>query len=190
MKAALGIAAVALLATGPAAAQQVHIDYNPTADFGSYRTFAWHDTPKISIYDDNPLNHSRIKHGVAYYLIRAGMVEDTEDPDLNVTYYGEVDSEFEVNTLAAAGYNIPTDWEWDPYWGNAAGTQTTTSNVHKAGTLVIDIWDARTDEMVWRGTMVAVLNDNPKKTAKKIEKGIEKMVDKWQKMRAKDPLLK
>jgi hypothetical protein len=189
MKTAAAVAIVLGLAAAPVAAQQVHIDYNPTADFGSYHTFAWHDTPTISIYDENPLNHSRIKHGVEYYLIKAGMVEDTEDPDLYVTYYGEVDSDFEVNTLAAAGYNIPTDWEWDPYWGNAAGTQTTTSTIRKAGTVVIDIWDARTSKMVWRGTMSAVLDDNPKKTAKKIEKGIKKMVEKWQKLRAKDPLL-
>jgi hypothetical protein len=189
MKTVAALVVAVGFAAAPAAAQQVYIDYNPTAKFGSYKTFAWHDTPQVSIYNQNPLNHSRIKHGFAYYLIKAGMVEDTESPDVFVTYYGEVDSEFEVNTLAAAGYNIPTDWEWDPYWGNAAGTQTTTSTVQKAGTLVIDIWDIRTKEIIWRGTMTAVLNDNPQKTAKKIEKGIKKMVEKWQKQRAKDPLL-
>lgn len=186
MRIAFRAVLLVLLAASPAAAQKVYVDYSPLADFGSYKTFAWSSTPEISLFDNNPLNHSRIKHAIEYYLVQAGMTEDTENPDIYVTYYGEVDTDFSINTVAAAGYGIPTDFAWDPYWGNAAGTMTTTGVEQKAGTLVIDIWDAKTQKLIWRGSMEGTLTDNLRKGAEKIEKGIQKMVKKWQKQRAQD----
>ena len=186
MNRALGLCIILALAATPAAAQKVYIDYSPLADFGSYKTFAWTETPEASIYDNNPLNHSRIKHAVEYYLVQGGMVEVTENPDLYVTYYGESDTDFNVNISAAAGYLYPTDWTWDPYWGNASGTMTTTTTEYKAGTLVIDIWDAKTQKIVWRGSMSGTITEDLRKGAKKLDKGIEKMVKKWRKQRAKD----
>ena len=112
-------------------------------------------------------------------------MEVDEDPDLYVTYYGETDREFNINT-SLAGYGFATDWQWDPFWGNASGTTTTTTSVQKSGTLVIDIWDAETMKLVWRGTMEGTLTDNLQKSAKMIEKGIGKIVKKWRKMREKD----
>lgn len=182
----LMIVTIALVVfASPATAQHVYVDYSPTGDFGNYKTFAWGSTPQASLLDNNPLNHSRIKHTVDYYLVKGGMIEVTEDPDLYVTYYGETDTEFNVN-VAMTGYGFATDWAWDPYWGSASGTTTTTATVHKAGTLVIDIWDAKTQKLIWRGSMEGTLTDNLQKSAKQIEKGIAKIVKKWQKMRAQE----
>jgi len=185
MNRTLILAVIVSLAAIPAAAQKVYVDYSPLADFGNYKSFKWGETPQASIYDNNPLNHSRIKHGIEYYLIKGGMMEVDEDPDLYVTYYGETDREFNINT-SLAGYGFATDWQWDPFWGNASGTTTTTTSVQKSGTLVIDIWDAETMKLVWRGTMEGTLTDNLQKSAKMIEKGIGKIVKKWRKMREKD----
>jgi len=179
------IAIAVCLAAAPAAAQKVYVDYSPLADIGNYKSFAWVATPEASIYDQNPLNHSRIKNAIEYYLVKGGMVEDTENPDLFVTYHGETDSSFSINA-SAIGYGFPSDWTWDPYWGTAAGTMTTTPVEQKAGTLVIDIWDANTQKLIWRGSMSGTLTDNPQKGIKKIDQGIQKMVKKWQKMREKD----
>jgi hypothetical protein len=181
------VALVLVVFAAPAAAQKVHVDYSPTAAFGSYKTFAWADTPEASIYDNNPLNHSRIKHAVEYYLIQGGMMEDTDDPDLYVTYHGETDEEFDVN-ISILGYGYATDWTWDPYWGNAAGTTTTTTSTYASGTLVIDIWDAEAKKLIWRGSMEGTLTDDLRKGAKMIDKGIEKMVKKWRKMKEKEGL--
>lgn len=179
------ITVVALALAAPAAAQRVYVDYSPLADFGSYRTFKWAETPSPSVYDNNPLNHSRIKHTVEYYLIRAGMTEVDDDPDLYVTYHGESSEDFEINT-SILGYGFATDWQWDPYWGNASGMTTTTGRTYSSGTLVIDIWDAKTKKLIWRGVMEGTLTDDLRKGAKKIDQGIEKMVKKWRKMRAKE----
>jgi hypothetical protein len=115
------------------------------------------------------------------------MVENTDDPELYVTYYGEADEEFRVNTFNSGGYGYSSGWAWDPFWGGSAvGMTATTPIVHQAGTLVIDIWDAKTMKIVWRGTMTATIPENPQKSAKKLDKGIKKMIEKWRKMYAKD----
>ena len=187
----IGLTAIIAIATvgfaTPAAAQKSYIDYDRTVDMKSFKTYAWASTPDISIYDDNPLMHSRIKNAIEYYLGKGGMVENTDDPDLWVTYYGESDRDFKVNTHATAGYGFGAGWAWDPYWGNSAVGMTATTPVEqKAGTLVIDMWDAKTMKIVWRGTMTATIPENPQKSHKKLDKGIEKMVKKWQKMYAED----
>jgi hypothetical protein len=188
MNKALGLIIVIILVAIPATAQKVYVDYSPLADFDSYKTFAWGPTPQASLQDNNPLNHSRIKHGIEYYLIKGGMSENLEDPDLYVTYYGEAEENVSINTSLAGygGYGYGAGWTWDPYWGSSVGMTTTTPIVHEAGTLVIDLWDAKTKKIVWRGTMTATIPANPQKGAKKIENGLEKIVKKWQKMRAKE----
>lgn len=191
------LAAVVLVilaaAAGPAAAQKVYVDYSPLADFSSYKTFAWGPTPQASLLDNNPLNHSRVKNAVRYHLSKSGLteVEPDQGPQLLVTYHGEVDSEVSVNSFADqyAAYGYPAGWVWDTAWVNAAGMTSTTPIVHKAGTLVIDIWDAEKQSIIWRGTITGTLTDDLQKGAKKLERGIEKLVAKWQEMRAKDPLL-
>jgi hypothetical protein len=184
---ALGLAIVIACIAAPAAAQKVYVDYDRTVDIKSYKTYAWASTPTVSVYDNNPLIHSRIKNAIEYYMGQGGMVENTDDPDVYVTYYGESDEEFKVNTFNTAGYGYGAGWAWDPFWGGSAvGMTATTPIVHQAGTLVIDIWNAKTMKIVWRGTMTATIPENPQKSAKKLDKGIKKMIEKWRKMYVKD----
>ena len=182
----LVLAIAIVIIAAPAAAQKVYVDYDRTVDMESFKTYAWASTPNISVYDNNPLMHSRIKNAIEYYIGQGGMVENTDDPDLWVTYYGESDEEFSVNTFNTAGYGYGAGWSTDPYWGSSIGMTATTPIVHEAGTLVIDIWDANTMKIVWRGTMTATIPDNPQKSHKKLDKGIEKMIKKWRKMYAED----
>jgi hypothetical protein len=182
----LAVVLIACLAA-PVAAQKSYVDYDRTADMKSYKTYAWSSTPEVSVYDDNPLMHSRIKNAIEYYLHQGGIIENTDDPDLWVTYYGEADHDFEVNTFASAGYGYGPGWQSNSPWGGSAvGMTATTPIPQKAGTLVIDLWDAKTMKIVWRGTMTATIPDNPQKSHKKLDKGIQKMVEKWRKMYAED----
>ena len=68
----IAIAIVGIAA--PAAAQKSYIDYDRTVDMKSFKTYAWASTPDVSIYDDNPLMHSRIKNAIEYYMGKGGMV--------------------------------------------------------------------------------------------------------------------
>jgi len=183
----LAVAIVLVFIAVPAGAQKVYVDYDRNVDMKSYKTYAWGPTPSVSVYDNNPLLHSRIKNAIEYYLIKGGMVENTDHPDLYATYYGKIDEDFQVNIFASAGYAYGPGWTWDSYWGGSnVGMTATTPIPEKAGTVVIDLWDAKTKKIVWRGTMEGTIPQNPQKATKKVDKGIQKMVKKWQEMYAKD----
>lgn len=178
-----GLFVVALLVAAPAAAQKVFVDYDRSADLESYKTFAWGPTPDTSIKGESPLMHSRIKNAIEYHLTEGGLVEDMENPDLYVTYHTSTKEEVQLHTT---GYGYGGGWGWSPYWGGGMSSSTTTSHTYERGSLIIDIWDAKKKEAVWRGTAQAVVKQNPERAAKQIEKAINKIVKRWQKMRAKD----
>ena len=179
MKKVLTITALVLLMALPAAAQKVHIDYDETADFSSFKTFAWAPTPEVSLEDSSPLMHSRIKNAIEYQLTTGGLVEDMESPDLYVTYHGEEKEEMRIDTQTW-GYGRGRGWRWDPFWGSRF-RDTTTVHTYEVGTLIIDIWDAEAKKLIWRGTATATIPSKPEKQAKLIDETVAKIARQWEK---------
>jgi len=174
---------IALLMAAPAAAQKVYVDYDQSVDFTSFKTFAWGPTPETSVKGESPLMHSRIKNSIEFHLTEGGLVEDTENPDLYVTYHGSSREETRLTTTGM-GYGYGGGWGWNAHYPNF--NTTTTSHTYDRGTLIIDLWDANTKEAIWRGTAEAVVKTNPQQAAKQLEKAINKIVKRWQKQHAKD----
>ena len=58
-------------------------------------------------------------------------------------------------------------------------TSTTTSQTIHTGTLVIDIWDARADALVWRGQVSDTITGNPDQTADSIKRWVDKVFKKY-----------
>jgi Domain of unknown function (DUF4136) len=50
-----------------------------------------------------------------------------------------------------------------------------TVQTYTEGTLVVDLYDATTRKMVWRGVAQATVSDKPEKNALKIDKSLAKM---------------
>jgi hypothetical protein len=187
MKRAIGLLIAALVVAAPAAAgTKVYVDYDRDADLDSYKSFAWGPTLQMNpTFDDAaPLAHAWIKNAVEYYLITAGLIEDLENPDLKVTYYSNSSEIVQIQTIHA-GYDFGGGWYRDPIWGPTSGFSTATQTYDK-GTLVIDIWDARTNRAVWRGVATGVVKEDPTKMTKQIDKVIAKMVKRFQEMRRKE----
>ena len=62
-------------------------------------------------------------------------------------------------------------------------TASTTVTTYQRGTLIIDVLDAREKKLIWRGTAEGIVPEKPEKEARKIEKAIDKIVSKWQRMK-------
>jgi len=172
------------LAAVPCAAQKVYVDYDAYADFNSYKSFAWVDTNTTSLKMDYPEVDSMIKNNLEYYMVKGGLVEDTKDPDLYITYHASTRNQTQFMT-STFGYGYGAGWNWGPYWGPRMVSGTMATEFVK-GTMIIDIWDARKKEALFRGTVTKIHADNPMKAIKQIDNGIDKIVDKFRKMRAKD----
>jgi len=193
MKLTASILFALILLSGSAIAQTVDIDFDRDFDYegAKIKTFAWVTTPDTSVEQHDPLMHSRILNGIEYYLTRAELREvgQDENPDVYVTYHASSKEEVHLNTTTM-GYGYPGGWGhagWGGGWyGGSMGTSTTSVSTYQKGTLVVDVWDAESDKLVWRGMASnIVVTQNPEKMHKKIDKALKKMMDKWAKIKKK-----
>jgi hypothetical protein len=162
------MAAMVLMTSGVAFAQKVSADYNKSTNFAAYKTYTWIKEPKSS----DPLTRQRIIDEVNGALASKGLQPVTDNPDLAIAVHSATKEEKSLDTF----YNgFGGGWRW----GGGFGNLTTRVETYEVGTLVIDIFDARTKEALWRGTSTKTLSDNPQKNAASLNKAIDKMFSKF-----------
>ena len=169
----LGLLATTLVAG--CSSMKVDTDYARQADFSKYKTFAYKDT-ELSISDTQPLAHERLVNAIRRELEAKGLKEVSSNPDLYVTYYGE-DKENIVLDTTHFGYGYGPGWYW--HGGMGMGSTTTRVRTYTTGTLVVDLWDAKAEQLVWRGTASDTVSDNEEKNARKIQTVLRKMFEKY-----------
>jgi len=175
MRRYIGLVILVIVAAVSASAMDIYVDYDRSGRFSWYKTYAWMDTDETSLEGHNDLMHSRIKTAIMQQLSQGRMTENTENPDLYVTYHAGSRQAVYVDPVAF-GYGFGSGW-------GGLGVSTARSSTYEQGTLVIDIWEAETKKLVWRGVAVDAFSDNPDKADKMINKAIEKMISKWRKMK-------
>jgi hypothetical protein len=164
--AALAVAA-GLLLNGPVAhAQTVTYDYDKAASFSTFRTYAW--VAGTSVPD--ALIDKRIVAAIDAELANKGLrkVDATADPDVVVAYHATFDT-----TLQIAGFGSG----WGGY--RFGGTRTGAARAEEilVGTLIVDVVDARSKSIAWRGsaTKDVDLRADPEKRDKNIRRAAEKL---------------
>jgi hypothetical protein len=137
-------------------AQHVNTDSDPSAPFTTYTTYAWTPgTPSLI-----SLTEQRIHAGVNAQLEGKGMMQVGANPNLYVASHVTTQA---VPQVIANGFG-----PWG--FGGVATVQT-----YMEGTLVVDLYDANTRKMVWRGVATATVSEKPQKNAAKIDKALAKM---------------
>jgi hypothetical protein len=131
-------AAALMLIVLPACSDlQVKTEQDWDADFARYRTYAWgQGTPAR-----DPSIESQIRAAVDFELPFKGLkkVEQAASPDLYVATYASVEEE---QVVGQWGHEARTD--------GAADSRFSTLTL-PIGTLVVELVDARSDKLVWRG---------------------------------------
>jgi hypothetical protein len=155
------LAFASLIATA-AFAQHVTTDSAPGAPFGRYRTFAWTPGTPAAV----SLTEQRIHAGVNAQLQAKGLTQVNANPDLYVATHVMKE---QVPEVIANGFG-----PWWGYGGGMASVQTYTK-----GTLVVDLYDAATKKMVWRGVATSTLSSKPSKNTAKLDKALAKMFEKY-----------
>ena len=175
MKVFLNIALLGLALTlgcGP----KVNFDYDKSADFSSLKTYAWHEGQQ-TIKEEDELGHKRVIAAVDQQMSAKGFRKVDSNPDVYVTYNAEDKEQVRMDT-SHMGYGYGDDW----YWGGGGmgmGTSTTRVRNYTQGTLIVDIWDAKKKQLVWRGTGSDTVSDKPESNAKKIDKVVTNMFKKY-----------
>jgi len=157
------LAGFALAVAGGAWAQDVKVDYDKAANFGAIKTFS----VKIGTSWGNPFGEKRVTDDVTGALVAKGWTLAPEDKaDAQVVLHGASQTKHTLNTYYSGmgGYR----------WGGV-GTSTTTPTDYVVGTLLVDIFDAKGKNLMWRGIVLYKETKNTEKNIKKVTKATEKL---------------
>ena len=165
-----GVAAL-LLVPALALAQKTSYDFSKTANFASFKTYATKDGTKVG----QQLIDDRIASAIDAAMASKGFTKTASNPDVYVVYHVAFDKEKDISTFSS-GYG----GGYGPYgWGWGGGMSTTTTQVRDivVGTLVLDMADAKANQLVWRGMGVKEVDTQakPDKRDKSITNAVNKI---------------
>jgi hypothetical protein len=166
-------AIAALMIPTLAVAQKTSYDYDKTANFEAFRTYALKDGTKVG----QELIDNRIVAAIETELAAKGLTKSDSNPDVFVVYHVAFDKEKDISTFSSGyggGYGA-YGWGWGGGW--AGGTSTTQVRDILIGTLVVDVADAKKGQIAWRGMGVKEVNTQakPDKRDKSINNAVKKI---------------
>ncbi|MET4105573.1 DUF4136 domain-containing protein [Hymenobacter sp. UYP22] len=173
----------------------VAVQQKPGVDFSQYHTYDWAKTDVKSADSQNPiyqssLNDEQIQDAINGELAKRGirMVQGTAKPDFYLTYHLYIEeAERTVANPPAAGFAYPYAfsyrgrllpinygyWYSTPYYNTGYRTET-----YQEGTMILDMVDARSHNLVWRGSMADAVN-NPARLGDEFAKSAKDILDKF-----------
>ncbi len=155
------------LFAGKLSAQQVKTDYDRGANFAQYKTYSWEH-----VKTQDALVVDRIKNSVNAALAAKGWTQVDSGADVCIVAIEITRNQQTLNTFYDG---FGGGWGWRRFGGGGFGEATTTTETYKVGTLVVDLFDAKTKKLLWRGTSSETLSNNSDKNIKNLDKGVEKM---------------
>jgi len=160
-----------LLFAGTSSAQQVKTDYDRNVNFGQYKTYSWEQ-----VKTKDALDVDRIKAAVNAALTAKGWTQVDSGGDVCIMAVEITRNQQTLNTFYDG---FGGGWGWRRFGGGGFGEATTTTETYKVGTVVVDLFDHKTKQLVWRGSASDTLSNNSDKNIKKLDKGVEKMFKKF-----------
>jgi uncharacterized protein DUF4136 len=140
-----------------ALAQKVSVDYDKDVDLSKYSTYAWQQGRSAP----NPLVDKRILDAIDRQLASKGWTKNANTPEALVVYSAGMDVQRQLNGFGSG-----------PRWN---GMGTVRMEEQKIGQLLVDIYDATTERLLWRGFASDTISDKPEKNEKRINDAAAKL---------------
>ena len=157
----MGLAVSAMALGSVAVRGQDSYDYRRGANFANIRTFAFKATPpmapeayKTTTYD-SPLQRERTNAFIAQQLEARGMKQVDQNPDVYIVTHRTYKTDYTY--YGPYGWGGPYWWGgyygagYYPGWDGWAGWGGGYVYEELLGTLTVDVEDARTGTLLWRG---------------------------------------
>ncbi|HRZ87578.1 MAG TPA: DUF4136 domain-containing protein [bacterium] len=169
---------ICLAVLGSVSASCAKTEYDPTASYAAYKTYKWM-TPKqvVGVKDTAGLDQA-VKAAVDGALAAKGFVKtDGAQADFLLGYHAIVEKKTEEFMLDTR-YDDMQDAFYErvaPYAGLGAEKR---KEVYNVGTLIIDITDGKTNNLVWRCSEQARLNEKrkPAERERRLNDAVKKML--------------
>jgi len=149
-----------LFITACASGPQVKSDYDQSADFAAYRTFAFMEPLGTDRAGYTTLLTQRLKTLTRLQMEQRGYVYDAESADLLVNFLAQSQQKTEYvppppMPWGPNYYGYRMGW-YDPWVGYGFGPDVIQ---YTQGVLSIDLIDARKKQLVWEGVSTSVIDN-------------------------------
>jgi hypothetical protein len=155
-----------LLVAASCATVKVSSDFDKTAQFPGYKTYAF--TPEVPNLNVEELNRKRLITAVENELSLKGFTK-SDNPDVLIDIKITGEKKQTATATSTGGYG----GYYGGYrygWGGGMGTTTVSYDSYVEGTLFVEMIDANKKELVWQGRGVGTID--PTASADKREKNI------------------
>jgi hypothetical protein len=147
--------------TTVAMAAKVSADYDHSAKFSAYKTYSW-----TKVETANSIWDARVKAAVDKELAARGWTQVPSGGDVSVVAIANTRTEQQVNTY------------YNGFGGRRLGgfgDATTTVNKYNVGTLVVDMFDRSSKNLIWHASASDTLSGSPEKNTRNLDKDVQKM---------------
>ena len=159
----------AILIGSVAVAQDVTTNSMPGIDFTKYHTYKWVVIEGAEV--PNQIVDAQIKQAVDAQLATKGLTKtDSDKADLYIGYQVSVQKQEQWNAYGMGG-----GFRW------GGGMATATSSTINIGTLVLDMYDPGTKQLVWTGRATKTIdpNNSQEKKQKNLNNAMKKLLSKF-----------
>ena len=176
---------IALLIVTPVVMAETKSDYDRSYDFSKLSTW---DFKMITRMPEDPVGtntiwNQRIRDGLEEHFGQIGYRKINDgSPDFLVTYFMGIKEKYDIRYI---DYGFPGVWggwnrwgRWYGWEGIRRGPVDVWRIPYNESTLVLDVIDSHTNQMVWRGYDTQTIDFD--KSEKTIHKSVEKLVKQFQ----------
>jgi Domain of unknown function (DUF4136) len=142
-----------------AAATASQVEYDRQVDFSRYETWSWHERVTRAA---SPVADNRIREAIESGLAARGLSRVDRDGTLLVAYHASKDIEIDLAPIKNAVASTPTGIQY----------------VEK-GSLVIDMLDVASGNVVWRGHATGALKYGPNEIAEQIKAAVHQLLEQF-----------
>ncbi len=157
----------------------VKTDFDDKADFHKYKTYAFVESKELNGTGvlSNSIIRQRVETLLRENLEARGLQQVTIDqnPDLAVQYWVGVQDKQEVANLAT-GPSFYGSYHYG-HWGTTYDRYVTLD--YKEGTLIVDLIDRLSKDLVWRAYLVQTLEDDKDKNLENARKSLKKAFENY-----------
>jgi len=171
---------------------KVTYDYDKSADFGQFKTFdvATPSEKDMQAANEkyptivNQINENALQNALISQMESKGYTKTSDSPDLTVVYNIKIQTQtdYEANTMGAGpglyGGGFYGGYRGYAGWGGMS-TTTITPEDYETGSIVVDVYNTKTNTLVWYGAGSGVLSGNSKKSSEEIPSKVGQIFAKY-----------
>jgi hypothetical protein len=190
MRIALLVPTAAVVALAACASGvQVRTALSPDASLTGLRTFRVEQTPKPKIANAqsnsdpmlvNSISNRALRSDLQQGFEKLGYAVNDSTPDFCVAYYASTNQQLDITTWNYGYPFRPRRWAgwgfYQPRFGAAFDPMVTQ---YTQGTVIVDVFDPKTKDLLWRGQGVANVSDNQQQYTQELQTTVSAILAKF-----------